>query len=193
MENEYAKLAFLKALIVLLDNETKIPKKVFLSSYFPGLEIDQQKILLGELKKNRLIKSFSWEDGDFVIAKPSRSGILKFLYKIEKARTEQKEVLPTDNKLRFNVETGIIRLGVRTCPIPINTNQYFLCKTIFAVSFGTLVKEIDFLDLMDWAKDSKDSVYDAMRAVNGKVKQKLGIDKLLKWKVRRIFIDYKTE
>ena len=84
-------------------------------------------------------------------------------------------------------------MGGKLCPIPINTNQYFLCKTIFAVPFGTLVKEIDFLDLMDWAKDSKDSVYDAMRAINKKVKHKLEIDKLLKWKVRRIFIDYKTE
>ncbi|MFA6526078.1 MAG: hypothetical protein WCT26_01540 [Candidatus Buchananbacteria bacterium] len=193
MENEYAKLAFLKALIVLLDNETKIPKKVFLSSYFPGFEIDRQKVLLGELKKNKLIKSFSWEDGDFVIAKPSRSGILEFLYKTEKAGIQQKEVLPTNNKLRFNVETGIISMGGKLCEIPINTNQYFLCKTIFAVPFGSMVKEIDFLDLMDWAKDNKDSVYDAMRAINRKVKQKLDIDKLLKWKVRRIFIDYKTE
>ncbi len=193
MENEYAKLAFLKALIVLLDNETKIPKKVFLSSYFPGFEIGRQKILLGELTKNKLIKSFSWEDGDFVIVKPSRSGILEFLYKIEKTRIEQKEVSPTDNKLRFNVETGIISLGVRTCPIVINTNQYFLCKAVFAVPFGTLVKEIDILELMDWAKESRDGVYDAMRAVNHGVKQTLGIDKLLKWKVRRVFVDYKNE
>jgi hypothetical protein len=193
MENEYAKSAFLKALIVLLDNETKIPKKVFLSSYFPGFEIDRQRTLLGELKKNKLIKSFSLEDGDFVITKPSRSGILDYLYELERPKIKQKENRPTDNKLKFNTETGLISLGVKTCPIPINTNQYFLCKAIFAVPFGTMVKEIDFLDLMDWAKDSKDSVYDAMRAVNGKVKQKLGIDKLLKWKVRRIFIDYKTE
>ncbi len=44
MENEYAKLAFLKALITLLDNETKIPKKVFLSSYFHGFEVADKKI-----------------------------------------------------------------------------------------------------------------------------------------------------
>jgi len=193
MENEYVKLAFLKALIVLLDNETKIPKKVFLSSYFPGFEIDRQKVLLGELKKNRLIKSFNWEDSDFVIAKPSRSGIIEFLYKIEKARTEQKEVLPTDSKLRFDVETGIISMGGKLCEIPINTNQYFICKAVFAVPFGTLIKEIDILELMDWAKNNRDSVYDAMREVNRKIKQNLGIEKLMRWKVRRIFIDYKTE
>ena len=193
MENEYVKLAYLKALIALLDNETKIPKTVFLSSYFPGLSIDRQTVLLAELKKKKLIKSFTWDDGDFVITKPSRSGILEFLYKTEEAGVELKETSPTDNKLKFNAETGVISMGVKTCPIPINTNQYFLCKTIFAVPFNTLVKEIDFLDLMDWAKDSKDSVYDAMRAVNKKVKEKLGINKLLKWKVRHIFIDYKTE
>lgn len=193
MENEYAKLAFLKALIALLDNETKIPKKVFLSSYFPGFEIDRQKVLLGELKKNKLIKSFSWEDSDFVISKPSRSGILEFFYKTEKAGIQQKEVLPTDSKLSFDVETGIISMGGKLCEIPINTNQYFICKAVFAVPYGTLVKEIDILELMDWAKNNRDSVYDAMRQINARVKQKLGIDKLLRWKVRRVFVDYKNE
>ena len=193
MENEYVKLAYIKALINLLDHQTKMPVKVFLSSYFPGFEIDRQTAILSELKKKKLIKSFIWEDNDFAITKPSRSGILDYLYELEKPRVKEKEIRPSDNKLKFNIETGVIRLGVKTCPIPINTNQYFLCRTIFAVPFGSMVKEIDFLDLMDWAKDNKDSVYDAMRAVNSKVKQKLGIDKLLKWKVRRIFIDYKTE
>ena len=179
MENEYVKLAYIKALINLLDHQTKIPAKVFLSSYFPGFEIDRQTAVLSELKKKKLIKSFIWEDNDFAITKPSRSGILDYLYKLERPKT--KETLPTDNKLKFNAETGIISLGGKTCPIPINTNQYFLCKTIFAVPFGSMVKEIDFLDLMDWAKDNKDSVYDAMRAVNNKVKHKLGIDKLLNY------------
>jgi len=193
MKNEYEKLAFLKALIDLLDHQTKTPQKVFLSAYFPGFEIDRQKALLGELKKYKLIKSFIWEDGDFIITKPSRSGIIEFFNKIEHKNIKPKETGPVDNKIRFNEQTGVISMGVKTCPIPINTNQYFLCKTIFTVPFGTLVKEIDFLDLMDWAKDSKDSVYDAMRAVNKKIKRDLGIDKFLKWKVRRIFIDYKTE
>lgn len=193
MENEYGKLAYIQALIDLLDHQTKIPKKVFLSSYFPGLEIDQQKNLLGELKKNKLIKSSNWEDGDFVIVKPSRFGIIEFKLKLEKASAKPKEVALTDTKLKFNEQTGMISMGGKTCPIPINTNQYFLCKTVFALPFGTLIKEIDILDLMDWAKDSKDSVYDAMRAVNKKIKRKLGVEKLLKWKVGRIFIDYKTE
>ena len=83
-------------------------------------------------------------------------------------------------------------MGGKICEIPISTNQYFLCKAIFAIPFGTLIQEIDILDLMDWAKDSKDSVYDAMREVNRKIKQKLGIERLMKWKVRRIFVDYKT-
>lgn len=84
-------------------------------------------------------------------------------------------------------------MGGKLCEIPINTNQYFICKAVFAVPFGTLVKEIDILELMDWAKNNRDSVYDAMRQVNARVKQTLGIDKLLKWKVRRVFVDYKTE
>ena len=144
MKNENAKLAYIRAFINLLDHQTKVPARVFLSSIFPGFEIDQQKPLLAELKKNKLIRNYTWEDGDFVITKPSRSGILEFLYKTERIGIEPKETLPIDNKIRFNAETGIISMGVKICEIPINTNQYFLCKVIFAVPFGTLIKEIDF-------------------------------------------------
>jgi len=195
MKNENAKLVFIYSLLGIVESYTdvvhKVPAKVYFNLSTPYLDIADQKAVLIELKKKKIIAGFKPDDGDFVISKPSRSMLSDYYLKL-KDRPEPKAETPIDTKIRFDDKTGIISMGGKLCEIPINTNQYFLCKALFAVPFGTLVQEIDILDLMDWAKDSKDSVYDAMRAVNEKIKQKLGIDKFLKWKVRRIFIDYKT-
>lgn len=196
MKNENAKLVFIYSLLGSVESYTdathKIPAKVYFNFPISDLDIGDQKAVLTELKKKKIISSFKLDDGDFVISKPCRSMLSDYYFKL-KNKPAPKPEKPVDMMIRFDEKTGIISMGGKTCPIPINTNQYFLCKAIFAVPFGTLVKEIDILDLMDWAKDSKDSVYDSMRAINNKIKQKLGVEKLLKWKARRIFIDYKTE
>jgi hypothetical protein len=196
MKNENAKLVFIYSLLGSVESYTdvthKIPAKVYFNFPISDLEIGDQKTVLADLKKKKIIASFKLDDGDFVISKPCRSVLSDYYFKL-KEKPAPKPEKPVDTTIRFDEKTGIVSMGVKTCPIPINTNQYFLCKAIFAVPFGTLVKEIDILDLMDWAKDSKDSVYDSMRAINNKIKQKLRVEKLLKWKARRIFIDYKTE
>ena len=196
MKNENARLVFIYSLLGSVESYTdvthKIPAKVYFNFPISDLDIDDQKAVLTELKKKRVIASFKLDKGDFIVSKPSRSMLNDYYFKL-KDKPAPKPEKPVDTTIRFDEKTGIVSMGVKTCPIPINTNQYFLCKAIFAVPFGTLVKEIDILDLMDWAKDSKDSVYDSMRAINNKIKQKLGVEKLLKWKARRIFIDYKTE
>ncbi|MCR4283709.1 MAG: hypothetical protein NUV64_00115 [Parcubacteria group bacterium] len=195
MKNENAKLVFIYSLLGNVESYTdvthKIPAKVYFNCPLPDFDIADQKNVLAELKKNKIISNFKLDDGDFVISKPSRSMLNDYYFKLRDKPAPKPEML-VDTKIRFDERTGIISVGEKACEIPINTNQYFLCKAIFAVPFGTLVQEIDILDLMDWAKDSKDSVYDAMREVNRKIKQKLGIDKFMKWKVRRIFVDYKT-
>ena len=81
-------------------------------------------------------------------------------------------------------------MGGKPCEIPINTNQYFLCKKMFSIPLGTPVKEIDILDMIDWARDTKRSVYDAMLAVNKKAKQSLGIEKLLRWNAGRVWVNH---
>lgn len=196
MKNENARLVFIYSLLGNVESYTdvthKIPAKVYFNFPISDLDISDQKSILAELKKKEIIKSFKLDDSDFIISKPCRSVLRDYYFKL-KDKPAPKLEKPVDMTIRFDEKTGIVSMGVKTCPIPINTNQYFLCKAIFAVPFGTLVKEIDILDLMDWAKDSKDSVYDSMRAINNKIKQKLGVEKLLKWKVRRIFVDYKTE
>jgi len=196
MKNENAKLVFIYALMGSVESYTdvthKIPAKVYFNSPISDLDVSEQKAVMTELKKKKIIASFKLDDGDFVVSKPSRSMLNDFYFKL-KNKPALKPEKPADTKIRFDEKTGMISMGGKPCEIPINTNQYFLCKALFAVPFGTRVKEIDILDLMDWAKDSKDSVYDAMRAVNKKIKHGLGTDKFMKWKVRRIFIDYKTE
>lgn len=196
MKNENAKLVFIYSLLGSVESCTdvihKIPSKVYFNFPVPDLDICDQKAVLTELKKKKIIAGFKSDDSDFVISKPSRSMLSDYYFKL-KDKPALKPEKPVDTKIRFDEKTGMISMGGKPCEIPINTNQYFLCKALFAVQFGTRVKEIDILDLMDWAKDSKDSVYDAMRAVNGKIRRDLDIDKFMKWKVRRIFIDYKTE
>ena len=196
MKNENAKLVFIYSLLGSVESYTdvthKIPAKVYFNFPISDLDIGDQKAVLTELKKKKIIAGFKLDNGDFAISKPSRSMLSDYYFKL-KDKPVTKPEKPVDTRLRFDEKTGLISMGGKICDIPINTNQYFLCKTLFTVPFGTLVKEIDFLDLMEWARDTKDSVYDAMRAVNKKIKQKLGIDKLLKWKVRRVYIDYKTE
>ena len=195
MKNENAKLVFIYSLLGSVESYTdvthKVPAKVYFNFPVPDLDIGGQKAVLTELKKKKIIAGFKFDDGDFIVTKPSRSMLQDYFLRL-KDKPAPKLEKPIDTRIRFDERIGIISVGGKLCEIPINTNQYFLCKAIFAVPFGTLIQEIDILDLMDWAKDSKDSVYDAMREVNRKIKQKLGIERLMKWKVRRIFVDYKT-
>lgn len=195
MKNENAKLVFIYSLLGSVESYTdvmhKIPSRVYFNCHLPNFDITDQKNALTELKKNRIISNFKLDDGDFVIVKPSRSMLKDYYFQLRDKPVPKPEK-SVDTKIRFDERTGIISMGGKLCDIPINTHEYFVCKAVFAVPFGTPVKEIDILDYMDWAKDHKDSVYDAMRAVNKKVKEKLGIEKLMKWKVRRIIIDQKT-
>ena len=187
MKNKDEKLSFIKALIDQLDQQTRMPAKVYFNYYSANFGIDQQKEVLGELKKKKLVSSYRWSDGDFVITKPSRTGLFQYWLKLHiEPVPEQKS---EDTKIVFNEETGDITRGGKVCPIPINTNQYFLCKALFAVPFGTPVKEIDIMEMADLARrEPKRSIRDSKTVVNKKVKAKLGIDEFICWKKQRAWI-----
>ena len=195
MKNENAKLVFIYALLGSVESCTdvthKLPKKVYFNYSPSDFDLTDQKSLLVELKRKKIISNFRLDGDDFVISKPSRSMLNDYYFKLRDKPTPHPEQ-STDARIRFDQETGKITIGGKVCPIPINTNQYFLCRSVFAVPFGTPVKEIDILDNMDWAKDYKDSVYDAMREANRKIKHDLGIEKFMAWKARRVIITYKT-
>lgn len=152
-------------------------------------DLDQLKFL-NDLKKRKMIGDIKKNRDSIYILNPRRDMLL----------VERKRLLDEPRKtqdavaiwrLSFDENAGTIKRGNLECKIPLNTNQYFLCKKVFSMPFGTRVKEIDILDMVDWAKDSKRSVYDAMLAVNNKVKQDLGVEKLLHWRTGRVWIDEK--
>lgn len=128
----------------------------------------------------------------YKIFKPKRKKLLELRKKLtETDQTENfslpKDIFPFEGKLAFNERTSDLLLSSMKCPIPLHTNQYFLCKKMFGEPFETRVKEIEILDLIDWDKDSKRSVYDAMRAVNQKTKEAFGVE-IFDWRNNHIWI-----
>ncbi|MFA4999439.1 MAG: hypothetical protein WC519_01795 [Parcubacteria group bacterium] len=97
-----------------------------------------------------------------------------------------------DNKVKgrvgFNENSAIISLAGKKCQIPIKTNQHFLCREVFEHR-DRRIDEIDILDILDWRKDGKRSVYDALLAVNKKAKRDLGINKLLEWQNNTVWLN----
>ena len=196
MKNENAKLVFIYTLLGSVESCTdvtnKLPKKVYFNYSPSDFDLSDQKSLLAELKKKRVISSFKLDNDGFVISKPSRSMLNDYYFKLRDKPAPRSEQ-PTDTKIRFNEETGKITMGSKVCPIPINTNQYFLCKALFAVPFGKDVTETDIVDMADWAKDTKRSVYDARGAVNKRAKEELGINNFIRWRTGRVRIDYEQK
>lgn len=98
-----------------------------------------------------------------------------------------KDDVPADGTIRFDTATGALSLNGRYAEVPINTNQYYLCKKLFELPVNTRVKEIDIMDSIDWSKDSNRSVYDAMRLVNKRAKESLEVPELFKWRMSTIW------
>lgn len=195
MKNENAKLVFIYALLGCVESCTdvthKLPRRVYFNYSLSDFDLSDQKRVLAELKKKRIVSGFKLDDGDFVITKPSRTGLFQYWQKLHIEPVPEQKLV--DTKIVFSKETGEITKDGKVCPIPINTNQYFLCKALFAVPFGTDVTETDIVDMTDWAKDTKRSVYDARGAVNKRVKEKLGISNFIRWRTGRVRIDYERK
>lgn len=196
MKNENAKLDFIYSLLGSVKSYTdvthKVPAKVYFNFPIPDLDIGDQKAVLTELKKSKVIKSFVWENGDFVVTKPSRSGMIDFLHRLKRPVILPEAPEQIDTAIKFDETTGLITKGtLKPCQITINTNQYFICKLLFRERFGTPVTETDILDAIDFAKESKRKVYDAMLAVNRKIKAYFGIEKFIRWKTGRVWIAYR--
>jgi len=187
MKNKYEKLSFIKALIYQLDHLNRIPAKIYFNYTSSNFDIKEQKEVLVELKKRKLISSYRWSDDDFIITKPSRRGLFEYWQRLNVEPVPEQK--PVDTKIVFNEATGDITMGGKVCPITINTNHYFLCKALFAVPFGTPVTEIDIMEAADLARrEPKRSIRDAKTAVNKKIKAKLGIDEFICWKKQRAWI-----
>jgi len=113
-----------------------------------------------------------------------------------------KEVNPISIELLFDIQKGCIMLGNKKCEIPRDTKQYDLCKIMFSKKMDERIDWTEIVDSWkgnsigkykgkenDFGSDEWREAYDAVNAVNKKVKVKLNIEKLFKYKdktVRRL-------
>ena len=186
MKNELYKLemidAILKSIEIAQDMRTFDKNLILNFSVLVGLQ--EQLVFLQELKKEKIIADFKKGPDCFYIMGPSQEK----LFKKRAGFAENKEDKIEPSKLSFDPNSSKILFGNKECKIPLNSNQYFLCKKMFSVPFGNKIKEIDILDMIDWVKDTKRSVYDAMRAINNKVYKEFDIKNLMNWRNNHIWI-----
>ncbi|HHX67079.1 MAG TPA: tetratricopeptide repeat protein, partial [Gallicola sp.] len=85
------------------------------------------------------------------------------------------------SRLSFNNELSRITYGKRFCQIPINTYEYYLCKTIFEKPLRAKIPEEEILEVLDRAKleEKKRTIYDTCIRINRKVEKSIGLQKIL--------------
>ncbi|HUD07298.1 MAG TPA: hypothetical protein VMR34_05415 [Candidatus Saccharimonadales bacterium] len=94
--------------------------------------------------------------------------------------------------VRFDTKTSVLVFGDKTCDIPDETLEHYICKFAFK-NRRVAAKEDDILEKTVKSQDSQRAVYDAMLRVNKKAREQLGIEKLLKYKAAKIRIDKKYQ
>lgn len=99
----------------------------------------------------------------------------------------QQETTNVGKKVLFDVQASALRLGSKTCDIPDETLEHYICKFAFK-NRRVAAKENDILEMTVKSQDSQRAVYDALLRVNKKARKQLGIDKLLQYKAAKIRI-----
>lgn len=103
------------------------------------------------------------------------------------ATPSQQETTNVGDKVLFDVQASALRLGSKTCDIPDETLEHYICKFAFK-NRRVAAKEDDILEMTVKSQDSQRAVYDALLRVNKKARKQLGIDKLLQYKAAKIRI-----
>lgn len=130
------------------------------------------------------------KQADFSSAANQTHNKAVYILSIDLAKFKDYAVKPhPEDKPRFDDNNGKIYFNGKECQVPLQTNQFFLCRKMFNETLGKRIKEIDILDLIDWSKDGKRSVYDAMRLTNNRAKENLGIEKLFKWRNNTVWMN----
>jgi len=115
----------------------------------------------------------------------------------KRAKERLKQIKDTDKPI-FVAEKGLILFEDKKCKIPHNTKQYDLCKIMFGKAINERVSWHEIADA--WKgysiglykgtdqikKEEWREVYDAVNAVNKKVKQKLQIKRLFQYKDKSV-------
>ncbi len=115
----------------------------------------------------------------------------------EPAKPEMQNDTPPEpenqsSKVLFDVKTGTLKLGSKTCDIPDETLEYYICRFTFK-NRKVAAKEDDILEKSVKSQESQRAVYDAMLRVNKKAKTNLGLEKLLVYKAAKIRINKKYQ
>lgn len=97
-----------------------------------------------------------------------------------------------NNKVRFDTKSSTLMYGNRSCDIPDETLEHYVCKLAFK-NRKVAAKEDDILENTVKSQSSQRAVYDAMLRVNEKASKKLDIDKLLTYKAAKIRINKKYQ
>ncbi len=86
MKKEHGKLVFIKDLIeqvrIGIDAGVRVDK-VIINFYYPGFGIEQQKQVIKDLKKIKAILNYRQDQDGFVISKPAKNALLKYLADME--------------------------------------------------------------------------------------------------------------
>ena len=107
--------------------------------------------------------------------------------KHEKQSIEPIKVEIPQDKVRFDAKASKLTYNGKSCDIPDETLEYYMCKLVFK-NRRSAAKEDDILEHTTKSQESQRAVYDAHLRVNKRVRQHLGIEKLLSYKAAKVRI-----
>lgn len=110
----------------------------------------------------------------------------------EEQPSEPKSTDTTQDKVRFDAKASKLTYNGKSCEIPDETLEYYMCKLVFK-NRRSAAKEDDILENTTKSQDSQRAVYDAHLRVNKRVRQQFGIEKLLSYKAAKVRITAKYQ
>lgn len=90
----------------------------------------------------------------------------------------------------FDTATGILKINGISIQIALDTNQYFVCKTLFNSS-DLKNTSVDRLDVEDLTGSEISDIYQIGRRINEKLSQKLPVDDFILFNTKEIRINPK--
>jgi uncharacterized small protein (DUF1192 family) len=110
----------------------------------------------------------------------------------ENEPAEPEKTNASQDKVRFDAKASKLTFDGKSCGIPDETLEYYICKLVFR-NRKVAAKEDDILEYTTKSQDSQRAVYDAMLRVNKKAREQLGIGKLLSYKAAKVRITAKYQ
>jgi hypothetical protein len=110
----------------------------------------------------------------------------------EEQPSEPKNTEAIQDKVRFDAKASKLTYNGKSCDIPDETLEYYMCKLVFK-NRRSAAKEDDILENTTKSQDSQRAVYDAHLRVNKRVRQQFGIEKLLSYKAAKVRINAKYQ